>query len=95
MFALNGNDMIFGGPDSQLYGSKNDDIILIGVEYNLGDGGPGHDTLLGGAGNDLLSGERETTNSLRELGIVSWMEAQGPIILTVLFRYLGLQGLSF
>src|ERR1044071_4095791 len=55
-FALNGKDMIFGGLDSQLYGGKNDDIVLAGAGHNLVDGGPGDDTLLGGVGNDLLTG---------------------------------------
>ena len=64
VFALNGNDMIYGSVDSQLYGGKDDVNNLVGAVHNwhtelLGticysEARATIQTLTGGSGNDKL-----------------------------------------
>jgi Ca2+-binding RTX toxin-like protein len=58
-FALEGNDIVYGGGLSdQVYGGDDDDLLIAGAGRSLVDGGPDDDTLLAGLGNDLLTGGR-------------------------------------
>ena len=59
VFALDGNDLVYGGGLSdQVYGGDDDDLLIAGAGRTLIDGGPNDDTLLGGVGNGLLTGGR-------------------------------------
>jgi Ca2+-binding RTX toxin-like protein len=57
VYALGGNDFVFGGPGNDtIYGGTGDDEIY-GLDGNDSiDGGTGDDMLYGGEGNDSLSG---------------------------------------
>ena len=56
VFALSGNDMIYGALNDQLYGGRGNDILLCGAGNCLADGGRGEDVLTAGGGNNLLEG---------------------------------------
>jgi hypothetical protein len=57
IFALAGNDMVFGNlGDTRIFGGRDDDLLVAGPGNDLVDGGPNNDVLLAGAGSDLLAG---------------------------------------
>jgi Ca2+-binding RTX toxin-like protein len=56
-FALNGDDLVYGGGlGDQVYGGKGDDLLIAGAGKSVLDGGPNDDVLMGGLGNNLLAG---------------------------------------
>jgi Ca2+-binding RTX toxin-like protein len=55
-FAKDGNDIVYGGLSNQIYGGKDDDLLIAGAGKVYVDGGPGADILMAGLGNALLAG---------------------------------------
>jgi Ca2+-binding RTX toxin-like protein len=56
-FALDGDDLVYGGGlGDQVYGGEDDDLLIAGAGKSLLDGGPNDDVLMGGLGNNLLVG---------------------------------------
>jgi Ca2+-binding RTX toxin-like protein len=56
-FALDGDDLVYGGGlGDQVYGGEDDDLLIAGTGKSLLDGGPNDDVLMGGLGNNLLAG---------------------------------------
>lgn len=56
-FALDGDDLVYGGGlGDQVYGGEDDDLLIAGPGKSLLDGGPNDDVLMGGLGNNLLAG---------------------------------------
>jgi Ca2+-binding RTX toxin-like protein len=56
-FALDGDDLVYGGGlGDQVYGGEDDDLLIAGAGKSLLDGGPNDDVLMGGLGGNLLAG---------------------------------------
>ena len=56
-FALDGDDLVYGGGlGDQVYGGEDDDLLIAGAGKSLLDGGPNDDVLMGGLGSNLLTG---------------------------------------
>jgi Ca2+-binding RTX toxin-like protein len=56
-FALDGDDLVYGGGlGDQVFGGKGDDLLIAGAGKSLLDGGSNDDVLMGGLGNNLLAG---------------------------------------